>query len=249
MERVLYHGTCYDFMAPDLSKGCVGKDFGCGFYLADNQQQAEEFVKYRSHGTDNNDNQYVNTYLLDDSVFESADLCIKRFDNYSEEWVDFVYEHRNQKSKVPSDFDIVYGPVADGDGKGKMSGLFLRYEAGDITRQQLLEGLKNKRGITFQYYFGTEKAITYLKYYCTYKLLPPNAMGASFKQYHMKYLDMIDWKFDATTRVVHKTYETIKSDEVEKNWIQTTTFDNKAKLNRVKVKKNNKKRLKRHKWK
>lgn len=245
MECVLYHGTCHDFIEPDLSKGYARKDFGCGFYLADNQQQAEEFVKYRSRCSHEDAIQYVNVYLLDDEVFASENLCIKYFADYSEEWVDFVYKHRMQKEKEPSEFDIVYGPVADGDGKGKMPELFLLYEAGKITKKQLLKELKNKKGITFQYYFGSEKALGCLKYYCTYMLLPPNAMGARFKQYHMKYLNKIDWKLDLTTRVVQRSYETIRSDEVEKNWIQTSTFDDKTKSNKKKMKgKSHKKRKK-----
>lgn len=35
-----------------------------------------------------------------------------------------------------------------------------KYDAGDITLEQLLENLKYMKGITFQYYFGTERAIS-----------------------------------------------------------------------------------------
>ncbi len=37
-----------------------------------------------------------------------------------------------------------------------------KYEAGDITLDQFLENLKYMKGITYQYYFGTERAIAYL---------------------------------------------------------------------------------------
>ena len=34
-----------------------------------------------------------------------------------------------------------------------------KYEAGDISLEQFLENLKYMKGITFQYFFGTERAI------------------------------------------------------------------------------------------
>lgn len=37
-----------------------------------------------------------------------------------------------------------------------------KYEAGDITLDQFLQNLKYMKGITFQYYFGTERAISKL---------------------------------------------------------------------------------------
>ena len=36
----LYHGSNMTINRIDLSKSKVGKDFGCGFYLSDNKEQA-----------------------------------------------------------------------------------------------------------------------------------------------------------------------------------------------------------------
>ena len=38
-----------------------------------------------------------------------------------------------------------------------------KYEAGDITLDQFLQSLKYMKGITFQYFFGTERAIAKLE--------------------------------------------------------------------------------------
>jgi hypothetical protein len=38
----------------------------------------------------------------------------------------------------------------------------MKYEEGDITLTELLENLKYMKGITFQYFFGTERAIAKL---------------------------------------------------------------------------------------
>lgn len=57
------------------------------------------------------------------------------------------------------DYDIVYGPIAD-DG---VTYQLRRYEGGLISLSQLVEELKYAKGITFQYYFGTQRALQQLK--------------------------------------------------------------------------------------
>ena len=57
------------------------------------------------------------------------------------------------------DFNIVYGPIAD-DG---VTFQLRRYEGGVISLSQLVEELKYAKGITFQYFFGTERALQQLK--------------------------------------------------------------------------------------
>ena len=39
---ILYHGSNTDFKAIDLNKSQRGKDFGCGFYLSESEEQAKE---------------------------------------------------------------------------------------------------------------------------------------------------------------------------------------------------------------
>lgn len=53
----------------------------------------------------------------------------------------------------------MYGPIAD-DG---VTMQLRRFEAGYLTIEQLVEELKYDEGITFQYYFANEKAISKLK--------------------------------------------------------------------------------------
>ena len=56
-------------------------------------------------------------------------------------------------------YDIVYGPIAD-DGVNYQ---LRRYLGGIISLQRLVEELKYAKGITFQYFFGTDKALQKLK--------------------------------------------------------------------------------------
>ena len=58
-------------------------------------------------------------------------------------------------------YDIVYGPIAD-DG---VTFQLRRYQSGVISIEELVKELQYAKGITFQYYFGTENAIKYLRKY------------------------------------------------------------------------------------
>ena len=41
---ILYHGSNMEIKEIDLSASKVGKDFGCGFYLSANKEQALELA-------------------------------------------------------------------------------------------------------------------------------------------------------------------------------------------------------------
>ena len=90
----------------------------------------------------------------------SGELKVKIFDDYSEEWVNFILANRSYDGKQPvHDYDIVYGPIAD-DG---VTYQLRRYEGGVISLARLIEELRYPKGITFQYFFGTERALKCLK--------------------------------------------------------------------------------------
>ena len=154
---ILYHGSTVDIETIDLKKSRPNKDFGRGFYLTADRQQAlrmGEFKALIEGGTP-----VINTYLFDEDVMVSGELRVLRFDTYSREWAEFVFLNRNSRSANPvHDFDIVYGPIAN-DRVGVQIG---KYEAGDITLDQFVESLKYMKGITFQFYFGTQRAISKL---------------------------------------------------------------------------------------
>ena len=67
--------------------------------------------------------------------------------------------NRDKNAKPPiHDYDIVYGPIAD-DG---VTYQLRRYEGGVISLPRLVEELKYAKGITFQYFFGTNRALQLL---------------------------------------------------------------------------------------
>lgn len=59
-------------------------------------------------------------------------------------------------------YDIVYGPIAD-DGIVRQ---MRRFEMGAITLKELMQELQYPPKITFQYFFGSEKALEKLKFLC-----------------------------------------------------------------------------------
>ena len=61
--------------------------------------------------------------------------------------------------KSPAIYDFVYGPIAD----DKVGRQLRRFFDEDISKEELLERLKYMKGITFQYFFGSTKALTFLK--------------------------------------------------------------------------------------
>ena len=102
----------------------------------------------------------MNEYKFDENLLSSDELSVLTFDGYTREWADFIFLNRNNKTNKPAhDYDIVYGPIAN-DRVGVQIG---KYEAGDITLDQFLQNLRYMKGVTFQYYFGTERAIAKLQ--------------------------------------------------------------------------------------
>lgn len=155
----LYHGSNIKIDLPDLQHSKPYKDFGSGFYLSADKQQALDMalqkVSQLQDGTPE-----VTEFLFDEAIMQSKDLRVLSFMDYSEDWAKFVLANRDRSSKHPiHNYDIVYGPIAD-DG---VTYQLRRYEGGLISLSQLVEELKYSKGITFQYYFGTQKALSQLK--------------------------------------------------------------------------------------
>ena len=144
----LYHGSTVDIKMIDLLKSRPNKDFGRGFYLSADRQQAWRMGEFKA--LTEGGSPVMNTYLFDEQVLKSDDLRVLIFEGYTREWAEFIFLNRNNKTAIPAhDYDIVYGPIAN-DRVGVQIG---KYEAGDITLDQFLENLKYIKGVTFQYYF------------------------------------------------------------------------------------------------
>ena len=156
---ILYHGSNIEIDKIDLTKSKPYKDFGKGFYLSADKQQAQRMAEQRTsiilEGKPT-----LNKYQFDETILDDNSLKILCFEEYSEDWANFVLKNRDFNIEQPChNYDIVYGPIAD-DG---VTFQLRRYKTGMISLEQLVNELKYSKGITFQYYFGTELAISKLK--------------------------------------------------------------------------------------
>lgn len=70
-----------------------------------------------------------------------------------------LQNRRNRTRKQMHPYDIVIGPIAN----EAVGFQIRRYVSGLIDLEKFLTELKYMGGITMQYFFGTEKALQYLK--------------------------------------------------------------------------------------
>ena len=153
----LYHGSNQDIETIDLSKGLRHKDFGKGFYLTPQRETAVRMAQKKARlfgGTPT-----LLTYELDEAALDSG-LNVKVFpEKASVEWFLFVDANRDRKNKgAVHDYDIVAGPIAD-------DGVVLQltqYREG-ITSPEQAARLLQDRYLDQQWFFGTERALRFLR--------------------------------------------------------------------------------------
>ena len=97
---ILYHGSNMDIREIDLSMSKVGKDFGCGFYLSADKEQAFELAERKTEqlgiGIPT-----LNAYDFDTSCLNNNELHVLEFQNYSKEWAEFVLMNRRNRTWEP----------------------------------------------------------------------------------------------------------------------------------------------------
>ena len=155
----LYHGSNTVIEHIDLSRSKRGKDFGQGCYLNANPDQAMEMA-IRTARFMNEGQPTLSCFEFDETKADEMGLSIKVFPDYSEEWAEFVVMNRKNDSDIPAhSYDIVIGPIAD-DTVGVQ---IRRYIMGYLSVATLVEELKFKGDHAFQYFFGTPRAVEFLK--------------------------------------------------------------------------------------
>ena len=155
----LHHGSNVGIDTIDLSLSKKGKDFGQGFYLNPNYNQALEMAEFKvdifGEGSP-----LVSSFYFDEEAAREAGLSIKVFDDYSEEWTQFVVDNRNNNTDTPiHDYDIAIGPIGD----DKVGFQIRKYIENEITIDKLIERIKYYGDKSIQYFFGTERSLNYLR--------------------------------------------------------------------------------------
>lgn len=151
---ILYHGSNMPVEQIDLDKSKTNKDFGKGFYLSESEEQAVQMANFKSQLLGGAS--VVTRFEFDNALMHSGTLRIKVFEDYSEEWADFVLA--NREGREVEQYDIVYGPIAN----DKVGLQIRKLKDGTIDKAEFLNRLKYMKGITYQYFFGTDAAIKHL---------------------------------------------------------------------------------------
>jgi hypothetical protein len=153
----VYHGSYLTISLIDLSKCEKHKDFGPGFYVTKYRKQAEEWAE--RIGNKHHTQGVVTEFEFFESAFSSWDYRVLRFEDYSEEWLDFVVLNRNPHNENPvHDYDLVEGPVAD----DKIQRRLDNYLKGKIPTDVFLNELRHHEP-THQICFCTSRALLMLE--------------------------------------------------------------------------------------
>ena len=152
----IYHGSLEVVAVPEIREPNRTLDYGCGFYTTTDYKQAKDWVTRHVKDKSRPDHGYVNIYDVDIDRVRNGN-CLW-FDKPTEEWVDFVYANRNDRS-FAHNYDFVYGPVAN----DKVYAAFALYEAGLLDKQELIRELKTYK-LVDQLLMHTAESLSSMKF-------------------------------------------------------------------------------------
>lgn len=97
----LYHGSNVKIEVPDLIHSKPYKDFGAGFYLSADKQQAWD-TAYQKVSQTQTGKAEVSEFLFDEAMMTSDSMKVLSYPDYCEEWALFVLANRDKKTYTPS---------------------------------------------------------------------------------------------------------------------------------------------------
>lgn len=154
----LFHGTDQKFDNIDLKYAKDLKDFGKGFYLTSNFEQAQQWARRKR-----NEFAYIYEYMVCD--IDMSSLKILKLLVYDKKWLDFITQNRILGEE--SDYDLVYDRIADNQ-YDEISYTLLQYHTEDISPEKAIQNIKWKSDVGDQYCFKTLKALELIKRCYTY---------------------------------------------------------------------------------
>ena len=153
----VYHGSYTKIDRIDFSQCKLYRDFGRGFYVTKILEQAAYWAERK--GRKNNNKGIITEFEFAESAFDNWEFNVIRFDSYTEEWLKFIIDNRNQNNLSPvHDYDIVEGPVANDDVAKRIDD----YLDGTVSKSDFLEELKFRHP-THQICFCTHRSLQALK--------------------------------------------------------------------------------------
>ena len=137
---ILFHGSTLVVEKPLVDYGRPELDFGPGFYLTHDREQAERWAQTKA-GRMRDGQAVLNIYRFDEKAF-SEQLAYQRlvFADYNQEWLDFIADSR--KGHAPwQDLDWIEGGVANDSVISTVDA----YVDGFISAEQAIGQLVNER--------------------------------------------------------------------------------------------------------
>ena len=152
---ILYHGSNLEVKEPKIIKSKRLLDFGTGFYLTTDYEQAKKWAlrttSRREEGTPS-----ITVFSFDENELDKLDVLT--FEGANKEWLRYISANRTDKTAEDS-YDIVIGPVANDQAIRTVNNYLKGYFDEEIAIQLLLpQNLKE------QVVFKTKKALDMLKY-------------------------------------------------------------------------------------
>lgn len=105
---IVYHGSDVIVESPDVAHSYRPLDFGKGFYVTTNREQAVRWAKRKAE-LNKQETAFVNVYELSS---EEEGLKVKTFEDDLREWIDFVCACRDGGIDY-QEYDIIRGQVAN----------------------------------------------------------------------------------------------------------------------------------------
>lgn len=152
---ILYHGSNIEVMKPRLLETKRFLDFGPGFYLTSDFEQAKKWairtVSNRGEGSP-----MVSVFDIDEDTLQG--LSILSFDSANREWLRYISANRTGRTPEPY-YDVIIGPVANDQTIRTINNYLRGYFSEEIAIQLLLpQKLKD------QYTFKSERALELLRF-------------------------------------------------------------------------------------
>lgn len=144
---ILFHGSYLEIKQPDITHSRDNVDFGRGFYTTPLLEQAQKWCK---KSKDRKGKAIISVYQFDEKAYQ--EFKVLKFENYSEQWLDFVLQCRSGHDI--SDYDIVMGGVAN----DKVFNTVELYFDGLIVKEEAIKRLRFEKP-NYQIAFRTQKVI------------------------------------------------------------------------------------------
>lgn len=166
--NISYHGTISDYADKivdniDITAGRTFTDFGQGFYVTNNMNQAKEWALKKFHDyKEMNQMLFPTIIVLELDIEKLRRLNGQEFENPSTLWANFVYNCRRigKRGDLYHQDDYVCGPLAD----GKIVPLLKRLESQRISFEQFHQGIMPYTEISNQLSLNTLQAIKCIKH-------------------------------------------------------------------------------------